>query len=95
MAGDPRKANFLPMTAEGVAELFEHLRVRHGIHPLDARERLHKIKQKCGFHGQNVALDWTGNVYSPVGYLNPETREWLGSLTAGGQKRRWDDEQGI
>jgi hypothetical protein len=89
MARDPRKARFFPPTAEGIRRAFEHLESEHGIDPVDASDRLHAIKEKMGFGGEdNVAVDRTGNVYSPIGLDDPATRELLGSLTEGGKKRR-------
>jgi hypothetical protein len=89
MARDPRKARILPQTAEAVQALYKHLAKDHGIDPIDASECLHEIKHENGYGAaDNVALDWTGNVYNPEGVHDPATREWLGSITYRGTKRR-------
>jgi hypothetical protein len=89
MARDPRKARILPQTAEGVQELYRHLDRYHGIDPIDASECLHEIKAENGYGADdNVAFDRTGNVYAPKGAHDPDTREWLGSLTERGARRR-------
>jgi hypothetical protein len=85
---DERKARFFPQTAEGMKAALKHLENEHGIDPIDATELLHQIKGEFGFGGaDNVAVDWTGNVYSPVGLNDPTTRQWLGSLTERGKRR--------
>ena len=62
-----------------VNEIFDRLEKYHGIDPNDASARLHEIKENTGRGGaDNVLFDMSGNVY------NPDTREWIGSLTAGG-----------
>ncbi len=70
-------------TLTKVATVYQRLRDYHGIDSALASERLHQIKAAAGFRGNdNVLFDLTGNVY------DPRTGAWLGSLTAGGAKRR-------
>lgn len=55
----------------------------HGIDPVLASERLHNLKDKCGYGADdNVIFDFCGGVY------DPETLDWIGSLTEGGAQRR-------
>ena len=89
MARDPRRARILPQTAESIRRLYRHLEKEHGIDPNDASECLHEIKEENGYGGaENVAFDWTGNIYAPDGVNDPATRVWLGSLTERGSRRR-------
>jgi len=64
------------------AEVFRRLERYHGIPESLSSDRLHAIKEALGRGGaDNVLFDLTGNVF------DPETGEWLGSLTQGGGKR--------
>ena len=83
----PRNLKDLPSTArtteensEAQKKIFKSLEENNGIDPNLASKRLHEIKQENGFKGENVVLDWTGNVY------NPYTGDLIGSLTQGGAK---------
>jgi hypothetical protein len=59
--------------------LYKHLEKYHGIAPTTASNRLHEIKDRCGYGAaDNVIFDRTGNLY------DPETLGWIGSLTEGG-----------
>lgn len=63
-------------------EVFRRLAKYHGISAVTASERLHRIKQDAGRSpDDNVLFDLTGNVF------DPDTLEWVGSLTAGGGPR--------
>lgn len=63
-------------------EVFKHLSKKHGIDLVLASERLHAIKKSSGRRpDDNVIFDRTGGVY------DPDSREWLGSLTEGGKRR--------
>lgn len=65
-------------TAE-IDEVYRRLRKYHGIDEHLARNRLHQLKEREGRNpADRLLFDLTGNVY------DPETREWLGSLTEGG-----------
>ena len=78
----PRHAKRLPPIESSAKIIFARLERFHGIPPELASERLHAIKGKSGRGpGDNVVFDMTGNVY------NPDSLEWLGSLTEGGRKR--------
>ena len=72
----------LPANARSTAdahEVYRRLRVFHGVSEKTASDRLHDLKAAHGRGADdNVLFDLTGNVY------DPDTREWLGSLTAGG-----------
>jgi hypothetical protein len=60
-------------------ELYDHLEDNHGISPTTAGDRLHRIKQQEGYGAaDHLIFDHTGNLY------DPDTREWVGSLTEGG-----------
>jgi hypothetical protein len=62
-----------------VAEVFRRLVQYNKVSPDLASARLHAIKQAAGRGGaHNVIFDRSGGVY------NPQTREFLGSLTEGG-----------
>lgn len=88
MARDPRKLRVLPETPEAVRALYRRLEEENGIDPTLASERLHEIKDRNGFGAaDNVALSWCGDVFDPNGVDDPDTRVWLGSLTAGGARR--------
>jgi hypothetical protein len=75
-------ADKLPEHAKRFASapaLYQHLRDYHGISEVTASERLHKLKQQCGYGAaDNPIFDRTGNLYDPI------TLEWVGSLTEGG-----------
>jgi hypothetical protein len=78
----PRRARRLPAADPSSQEIFGRLEEYHGIDPALASERLHAIKKKSGRGaGDNVIFDLTGNVF------DPDTLEWLGSMTEGGSKR--------
>ena len=62
--------------------VYKHLEANHGIAPHVASNRLHRIKDGLGFPADFVLLfHRTGNVY------REDTREFVGSLTAGGKTR--------
>jgi len=77
----PRHAKrFLPVAGSAKA-LYKRLERFHGIGEELASERLHEIKCRAGYGGDdNVVLDFTGNVY------DPGSLRWIGSLTEGGAK---------
>jgi len=51
-----------------------------GLSPALASERLHQIKQTCGYGAaDNVIFARTGSLY------DPDSLEYIGSLTEGGQ----------
>lgn len=69
-------------TTTNVDTVFARLERFNGIDRHLASERLHELKAAFGRGGaDNVLFDLSGNVY------DPQTKEWLGSLTAGGAKR--------
>lgn len=80
---DPGAVPTLPENAQRFSSpdaLFRHLEEYHGISTTTASGRLHALKQKCGYGAPaELIFDHTGNVY------DPETLEWVGSLTEGGQ----------
>jgi hypothetical protein len=81
---DPTKVKWVPRNEAGLKWLFKRLWDKHRIDEIDASERLHEIKRKAGLGpADHPPIDRTGNVYSPTGYQDPETRELLGSLTTG------------
>jgi hypothetical protein len=60
-------------------EVFRRLAKYHGVSAPTASGRLHRLKSANGRGpADNVLFDLTGNVY------DPDTRAWLGNLTAGG-----------
>jgi hypothetical protein len=64
------------------AEVFRRVANFHGIDSVRASQRLHEIKKAAGRGpADDVLFDLTGNVY------DPDTRQWLGSLTQGGAHR--------
>lgn len=78
----PRLENAVQTTSD-FRRLSQHLENHHGIEPALASDRLHYIKESTGRRGDDdLAFDITGNVY------DPETHEYLGSLTQGGASRR-------
>jgi hypothetical protein len=77
----PRNARRFPQAAESARAAFARLERFHGIKPELASDRLHDIKSKLGYSANtNLVFDFTGNVY------DPDTLEWVGSLTEGGAK---------
>ncbi|HVC98912.1 MAG TPA: hypothetical protein VND64_34925 [Pirellulales bacterium] len=74
----PRHAKRL----DSAGELYARLERFHGIDPELASERLHEVKEEQGYGAaDNVIFDFTGNLY------DPESLEWIGSLTEGGAKK--------
>lgn len=77
-------ADILPKHAkrygpDGAEQAFMHYEKFHGIKPTLASDRLHEIKHGMGYPAnRSVVFDRTGNIY------DPDTLEWIGSLTAGG-----------
>jgi hypothetical protein len=75
----PENARRLPPVAESARTIYKRLERYHGIRPELAGERLHEIKAKSGYGAaDNVIFDLSGGVY------DPNTLEWIGSLTEGG-----------
>jgi hypothetical protein len=65
----------------GVTEIYRRLELYHGIDPNLASKRLHEIKADAAYAADaDLLFDMTGNVY------DPDTLEWVGSLTMGGGK---------
>ena len=78
----PPNARKLSLADPSAKELYRRLEKFHGISPALAGDRLHALKGHFGRSADdNVLFDLTGNIY------DPDTLEWLGSLTAGGAKR--------
>ena len=77
----PSNARRLSLADPSSKELYRRLERFHGIGAALASERLHAIKEHFGYRANdNVLFDLTGNIY------DPDTLEWLGSLTEGGAK---------
>ncbi len=84
-----KKGTIFPATDESAAKVFKHLEEYHGIDRHSASDYLHKLKGKTGRGGaDNVLLDWTGNIYDPIGVDNPATRKCIGRLTDREVKRK-------
>ncbi len=78
-AEPPSYLNKNARSTDDVDEIFRRLEKNNGVSREDASLRLHDIKRSTGRGGaDNVLFDMSGNVY------NPDTLEWIGSLTAGG-----------
>ena len=80
MAAQP--VRLLPNNAKtaDIDEVYRRLRKYHGIERHVASARLHELKDREGrAPDDDLLFDLTGNVY------DPDTREWLGSLTEGGK----------
>ena len=74
---DPLPANAHSTT--DVREVYRRLAKYHGVAEQTASDRLHQLKADLGRGpADNLLFDLTGNVF------DPDTREWLGSLTSGG-----------
>ncbi|MGL6194889.1 MAG: hypothetical protein ACRC2T_08720 [Thermoguttaceae bacterium] len=60
---------------DAATQSFQHLERYHGVSPIEASERLHKIKLKGGFSpADNMVIGKTGDVFHPL------TGELLGIL---------------
>lgn len=79
-SNEPLDSTVVPARyTQHVEEVFRRLSIYHGISREAASERLHALKRESGLPGDfNVEFDLTGNV------LIPDSRDLIGSLTAGG-----------
>jgi hypothetical protein len=77
----PENARRLSLADSSINELFRRLERYHGISPVIAGERIHRLKRQLGRGAaDNLLFDLTGNAY------DPDTLEHVGSLTEEGAK---------
>jgi hypothetical protein len=78
---DENDIKWVERTERGLRWLFKRLEEYHGVSEIEASDRLHEIKERCGIPADvHPPMDRRGTIFSPAGWQDPETREEIGTL---------------